>query len=147
MSSMTHNLIARVRRDTVPIAVVPADAADAWIRSLSAAQRGWLTRSGFKATPGASALLPGASGGLERAIFVTGEGTDIWSWSALAASLPKGSYRIAGRMAAAMASAAAVGWGLAAYEFPRSRKPRPDLHERVWPAANTGSTTGRENGW
>ncbi|MEK9831340.1 MAG: leucyl aminopeptidase family protein, partial [Rhodospirillaceae bacterium] len=59
--------------------------------------------------------------------------TDVWAWSTLAAGLPAGSYRIAGRVAKTVAHDAALGWGLAAYEFTRYRPAkltRPDL---VWP--------------
>lgn len=132
---MPHNLIARARRDTIPIsAVAPANIA-AWLRKLPKAQRDWLTQSGFTGKKDSHALLPGARGGVERAVFIADKESDLWSWSGLAAALPKASYRLEGRLAKAVANDAALGWGLAAYEFTKYRKAKLDRPELVWPAA------------
>ncbi len=131
---MPHNLIARPRKDTLPLTVLDAGRVGAWRKRLSAAQRDWLDHNGFSGKPGSWTMLPDRKGGAEGAVFVTGADTDLWSWSTLASRLPRGSYRIAGRLSEAMAHDAALGWGLAAYEFTRYRAPkimRPDL---VWPS-------------
>ena len=132
---MPHNLIVRARRDTVPISVVATNSVAAWLGKLPTAQRDWLTQSGFNSQKDSSALLPAARGGVERAVFVTDPSSDLWSWSKLAAALPKGSYRLEGRVTKAMANDAALGWGLAAYEFTKYRKAKLDRPELVWPAA------------
>ncbi len=131
---MPHNLIARARRDTVPVSAVATTNVAAWLRKLPRAQRDWLTQSGFTGEKDSSALLPGARGGVDRAVFVTDKASDLWSWSKLAAALPKASYRLEGRLAKAKADAAALGWGLAAYEFTKYRKAKLDRPELVWPA-------------
>ena len=131
---MSHNLIVRARQDTVPITVVATNSVSAWLRKLPKAQRDWLTQSGFAGDRGAHALLPAARGGVERAVFVADKDSDLWSWSGLAAALPKASYRLDGRLAKAMANNAALGWGLAAYEFTKYRKAKLDRPELVWPA-------------
>lgn len=130
---MAHNLIARARKDTLPISVVDADRFAEWRRGQSDARWEWLARSSVSGELGDWALLPATGGNPERALFVVGDSTDMWSWSNLAARLPKGSYRIAGRMGAAKANAAALGWGLAAYEFTRYRAPKLDRPDLVWP--------------
>ncbi|NKB50417.1 MAG: leucyl aminopeptidase family protein [Alphaproteobacteria bacterium] len=132
---MPHKLIARSRKDTVPVSVVATANIAAWLRKLPKAQRDWLSQSGFTGKKGSHALLPGARGGVARAVFVTDKGTDLWSWSGLAAALPKASYRLEGRLAKAAANDAALGWGLAAYEFTKYRRARLDRPELVWPAA------------
>lgn len=132
---MPHNLIARARKDTVPISVVGTATIAAWLRKLPKPQRDWLTQSGFTGKQGAHALLPGARGGVERAVFVADKDSDQWSWSNLAAALPKASYRLEGRLAMATANNAALGWGLAAYEFTKYRKAKLDRPELVWPSA------------
>jgi len=129
-----HNLIARARRDTVPITVISTADCAAWLRGLSKAQRDWLRQSGFIAQKDAHALLPAARGGIERVVFVTEADSDLWSWSGLAAALPKASYRIDGRVRKAIADDAALGWGLAAYEFTKYRKAKLDRPDLVWPA-------------
>ncbi len=53
---MPHNLIARTRRDTIPISVVAATNVVAWLRKLPKAQRSWLTQSGFTGKNDSSAV-------------------------------------------------------------------------------------------
>lgn len=129
-----HKLISRPRKDTRTLTVLDAGRLDAWRKGLTQAQRNWLSANSFSGTPGAWAMLPDARGGVAGAVFVTGVDTDVWSWSALAANLPAGSYRIAGRLSGAMAGDAALGWGLAAYEFTRYRAAKIIRPELVWPA-------------
>ena len=132
---MPPNLITRARRDTIPVAIVTADKVGAWLRKLPKAQRDWLAQSGFTAKKDSHGLLPRARGGVERVVFVTDKDSDLWSWSQLAAALPKASYRLEGRLAKALANDAALGWGLAAYEFTKYRKAKLDRPELVLPAA------------
>ena len=123
---MPHNLIIRARRDTIPVAIVATDNVGAWLRKLPKTQRDWLTQSGFAGKKDSHGLLPGVRGGVERVVFVTDKESDLWSWSRLAAALPKASYRLEGRLARAVANDAALGWGLAAYEFTKYRKAKLD---------------------
>lgn len=131
---VAHNLIARARKDTVPITIVAADRAEAWRREQPKARRDWLDGAGFTGKAGASVLLPADKGGVERVVFVTDDATDMWEWSRLAARLPGGSYKLAGRPSKKDANAAALGWGMEAYEFTRYRKARQSRPDLVWPA-------------
>ncbi len=131
---MPHNLISRPRKGTLTLTVLDSGRLAAWRKGLTAAQRDWLEQTGFSGHPGGWAMLPDQKGGVKGAVFVSGSETDIWSWSALAAQLPKGSYRIAGRLSKAMANDAAHGWGLASYEFTRYRAARISRPDLVWPA-------------
>ena len=130
---MPHNLITRPRKDTLPLTVLDSERVVTWRKDLPAAQRAWLDRNGFSGKPGNWSMLTDKTGGPDGAVFVTGADTDVWAWSTLAARLPAGSFRIAGRVSKTVADEAALGWGLAAYEFTRYRPAkltRPDL---VWP--------------
>ncbi|MDG2269962.1 MAG: leucyl aminopeptidase family protein, partial [Alphaproteobacteria bacterium] len=131
---MPHNLISRPRKDTLTLTVIESGRLAAWRKGLSRAQRDWLDQTGFSGRSDGWAMLPNAKGGLKGAVFVTGPETDMWSWSTLAARLPKGSYRIAGRLSKLMANDAALGWGLASYEFIRYRAARISRPDLVWPA-------------
>jgi leucyl aminopeptidase len=126
-----HNLISRPRKDTLTLTVLDSRRLGVWRKGLTAAQRGWLEQTGFSGRPGSWAMLPNQKGGMKGAVFVTGEDTDMWAWSTLAARLPKGSYKVAGRLSRAMANDAALGWGLAAYEFTRYRAARISYGRRV----------------
>ncbi|MEP4380138.1 MAG: leucyl aminopeptidase family protein [Alphaproteobacteria bacterium] len=131
---MPHNLIPRPRKDTLTLTVLDSGRVDTWRKDLTPAQRAWLDQTGFSGRPGGWAILPSQKGGVKGAVFVTGADSDMWSWSTLATLLPKGSYRIAGRLSKAMANDAALGWGLAAYEFTRYRAARTSRPDLVWPA-------------
>ncbi|MEK9795371.1 MAG: leucyl aminopeptidase family protein, partial [Alphaproteobacteria bacterium] len=131
---VAHNLISRARKDTVPITIVADEKLDDWCTGLAKGQREWLDGTGFTGKAGSSALLPSEKGGLDGVVFVIGAATDQWSWSELAARLPEGSYRLAGRPSRKDANDAALGWGMAAYEFTRYRKPRQSRPDMVWPA-------------
>ena len=130
---MAHNLIARARKETVPIAVIAAAKLDGWFKALPKAKRDWLRGAGFTGHAGSSALIPSETGGVEQVIFVIDDASDLWSWSRLASQLPSGSYKISGRLAKTMAHDVAQGWGMAAYEFTRYRKARLQCPELVWP--------------
>jgi leucyl aminopeptidase len=130
---VAHNLIARMRKDTVPIAVFTADRIDNWCKSLSKAERNWLSATGFTGNAGSSVLMPADKGGVEQVVYVIDDATDMWSWSRLADQLPMGSYKLAGRLSKVVVNDAAQGWGLSAYEFTRYRKPRVKRPYLVWP--------------
>lgn len=132
---MPHNLISRPRKDTLPLTVLDAGRVDAWRKRLSEPQRNWLARNSFSGKPGSWTMLPDRKGGADSAVFVTGAETDVWAWSTLAARLPRGSYKISGRLSKAAAHDAALGWGLAAYEFTRYRAAKIARADLVWPAA------------
>ena len=131
---MPHNLISRAPANCVPITVIAPGAFDDWLGAASDATGKWLTSVGFSAKEGKPAMLPGDDGGLARVLFVQPDDADLWTWSALAAGLPSGSYRIEGKLGHATAADAALGWALAGYEFSRYRKPRRSIPDLVWPA-------------
>ncbi len=131
---MSHNLLSRAPAKCVPIAVIAADAFDDWLASSATATGNWLRSLGTAGAPGKPVLLPGADGALARILFVLPAAANLWTWSAMAAVLPPGSYRIEGKLGPATAADAALGWALAGYEFSRYRKPRRAIPDLVWPA-------------
>jgi len=140
---MAHNLLSRAPAKCVTITVIAADAYEKWLTAAAEPLRNWLASVGYAGEPGKPALLPGGGGSLAGILFVAPADTNLWTWSSLAASLPPGSYRIEGRLGAAMADACALGWALAAYEFSRYREPRRTIPDLVWPAgADREAVTG-----
>jgi leucyl aminopeptidase len=132
--SVTHNLIARARADTVAVTIVRADGYAAWLKKQPKLRRDWLRQVSFTATAGTSAVLPPTDGARAGAVFVLGGDTDLWSWAGLATQLPPGSYRLDGRLSPALATEAALGWGMTGYEFAAYRKARETPRQLVWPA-------------
>ncbi len=130
---MSHNLIVRKHRDSIPITIVRTKNIDEWIDKISLGQRKWLSQNGFKAKKNSIGLLPLRSGGLDKVVFVIDDSTDLWCWSELAANLPKATYWFHGSLDESMATDAALGWGLASYEFTKYRKPSLNRPKLVWP--------------
>ncbi|SFS09095.1 leucyl aminopeptidase [Dyella sp. OK004] len=117
-------LIERKSGDRQSIAIETTDAAHftATKRRLSAAQRRWLSETGFEAAPGTFALLSDTNGKLAR-VLAGVDATDALSALAhLPRLLPEGSYHLAAEGVLADSSQAALGWALGAYEFTRYRK-------------------------
>jgi len=131
---MPQNLIARARRDTVPLAVIAGESLDDWLGGQPAIIANWLRRVGFAARAGEAMLVPDATG--KAALAVAGAGDDgPWPFAALAATLPAGSYRLADPIEPAAATRAALGWRLGAYRFGRYRTQEPPRAQLVWPRA------------
>ncbi|MCZ6603687.1 MAG: leucyl aminopeptidase family protein, partial [Alphaproteobacteria bacterium] len=132
----SKSLIATAPSRTTPIDVVAKPDYPRWLRSQSPAVKAWLKDTGFVADPGASRLVPGGSRA-NRAIFVLPAEPGPWPWSALAASLPAGAYRMQAPFRrthlARLGSTAALGWALAAYRFTRYAKTPAEPRRLVWP--------------
>ena len=113
--------------------VTPAGLPEA-LGKLSESERRWVESLGFKAEPGALALLPGANGSLGRVLVGHKAEEPIWALGGLSEALPAGSYTLDAKPGAAAATRMALGWALGAYAFtryrPRSRVPA----ELIWPA-------------
>ncbi|RMG94920.1 MAG: leucyl aminopeptidase family protein [Deltaproteobacteria bacterium] len=115
---------------TVPVDVVDAAAAKAFVRKLPASARAVLAAQGFEPKPGRATVLPG-SGGKARVLLVRRGPGDVWSAGALA-RLGSGRYAVRTRLAPEDATAFALGFALGRYRFERYLAPkrRPTL---VWP--------------
>lgn len=128
---MPHQLIARAKRDTVPIEIVRPNY-PSWLKRQPGHVKTWLGQVGFKGGPGSSAVVPGKDGALARAIFVPNSNLGLWAWSGLAAAMPAGSYRIDDTKDIDVDDAA-LGWALNGYEFTRYRAARRNPPVLVWP--------------
>ena len=131
---MVHNLIARARDETVPVAVLRTDGYGDWLKRQPKSRQEWLKQVSFSATAGASAVLPPAEGTAAGTVFIVGGDGDLWNWAGLATQLPPGSYRLDGKLPKVLATEAALGWGMTGYEFTAYRKPRETPRQLVWPA-------------
>jgi leucyl aminopeptidase len=138
-----EGLTPRGSKTTVPLAAVAEDGFKKWLSGQPARIKAWAGASGFKARPGAISLLAAPDGGLER-VFLglpargakaqTMEEGAVWSYAACPFGLPEGTYRLDGRVGAAHAGEAALGWALGSYRFTRYRKPARAPAKLVWPA-------------
>ena len=124
-------LIARAKRDTIPIEIIKPDY-PSWLKKQPGHVKAWLGQVGFKGASGSSAAVPGKDGTLARAVFVPNAAIGPWAWSGLAAALPIGSYRL-NDPADLNVNDAALGWALSGYEFTAYRAARRDARTLVWP--------------
>ncbi len=119
--------------NAIPIVPLGAEEFRAWLERQPARIKSWLRASGFKAAPGEVCLVPDAKGGPAQVLFGR-DAADAWSWAALPAKLPAGTYAIRGRLDARAADWAALGWALAQYRFGRYKsKPAERGARLVWP--------------
>jgi leucyl aminopeptidase len=108
------------------IAIEATDAAHhaATRRRLTAAQRRWLTDSGFEAAAGTFALLADPGGKLVRVLVGVDAGDPLGALAALPGSLPEANYHLAAESVLTDPVQAALGWALGAYQFNRYRQPK-----------------------
>jgi len=93
-------------------------------RRLTAAQRQWLSASGFEAAPGSFAMLPDDGGKLARVLVGVDAADSLGALGALARGLPEATYHLADEGVLKDRLQAALGWAFGAYEFTRYRKAR-----------------------
>jgi leucyl aminopeptidase len=122
----------------LPLHPVVKDALADWLGRQSDPVRAWAERAGFKAEPGATLLLPDATGRL-AGIALGVEPPDhpdrgLWSYAGLPDALPPGRYRIDAPLDRAAATHAALGWALGTYAFTRYKARTAELPSLVWPA-------------
>ena len=117
---------------TIPVWPITAEAYEAWVATLSDAQRTWVTSQGFSAKRRASLAIPGESGAIAGVAFGLGNGgAEGRVFGDLAFALPEGSYRIDAVADAKIdLERAALGWLLGSYAFDRykTEPKRPPAH-------------------
>lgn len=105
-----------------PIVVVHIGNFDAFIAHTDARTREWLAATEFRAKPHAHALLPATDGSIGQVLVTVRDAGDIFALAHLPLALPPGDYTLATHHDPLDAYAAALGWGLGAYQFSRYRK-------------------------
>lgn len=143
---MLHSsLVDRTPADCRPIHLVTAASLPQLAVTLGATARGYLEATGFKATPGRIALLPGATGGIEGVVMgieaEDARNPDPFLASRLPAALPEGTYAFAD--APANPALATLAFALATYRFTRYRKAEVPAARLVVPKGVDGARISR----
>jgi leucyl aminopeptidase len=111
--------------DALPLHVVSADEAEAWVAAQPDTHRAWLRAQGFSGRLGSLVVLPGPDGSPAGAAFGWGDAAararGRFHLAKAAEALPEGTWRIAGALDPAEAEEGALGWLLAGYRFDRYR--------------------------
>jgi leucyl aminopeptidase len=135
--------------DAVPVYAVRPDGIEALSAGLPPAASTWLAATGFEATAGAVAVLPGETGRPVAAVFGLGKApsagripaVDPLFAGALATALPVGTYTLASGFDDA--AAAALAFALGSYRFERYRARRKAAPRLVLPEGADGADIGR----
>jgi len=119
-------LIERKAGDRQSIAIETTDPAHfaATKRRLTAAQRRWVTDSGFEAAPGTFALVADEGGKLVRVLVGVDASDALSALGGLPRTLPEATYHLADESVFKDTLQLSLGWALGAYEFTRYRKAR-----------------------
>ena len=108
---------------TRPLHLVEAEGAEAFLAGRSAAERAWLTASGFSGKLGQLCLLPGTDGAPAGAVLglgaASGRRRGRFHVARAVADLPAGAWHLDGALSPKDAEEAALGWLLATYRFTR----------------------------
>ncbi len=135
--------------DAVPVHAVRPDGIEALAARLPPAAAAWLAATGFEATTGAVAALPGESGRPVAAVFGLGKApaagripaVDPLAAGTLATALPAGTYTLASGFEDP--AAAALAFALGSYRFERYRNRRKPAPRLVLPEGADGLEIGR----
>lgn len=107
----------------IPLHIVDKDEYDGWRKSQPKTTATWLDTVGFKPVIGNAQVVPDANGTPALAIAGYGDATSRaqgrFPLAAAAASLPKGTYALAGALPAGDIETEALGWLLSGYVFDR----------------------------
>lgn len=115
-----------------PLHAVRARDCEAFADTLPPAQRAWLHGTGFKASAGELALLPGLDG-IAGAVVGLGADAAPWAFGSLPATLPEGSaWRL--EPGEYDPGQAVLGWGLGAYAYTAFKAPKRKPAQLILPA-------------
>ena len=85
--------------------------------------KNWLKQSGFNAKKGEFCLIPNKKGGIDSVFFGVDKAIAYrWALSNLAEKLPQGNYHLQADWTKDQQQQAAIGWGLACYQFERYKQ-------------------------
>ncbi len=111
----------------LPLYPVHADSLDQWLAEAPRQQQRWLVASGFHAQAGELCALPGSDGELQAYIFGMADEGWLYQLAGLPAKLPAGNYHLVADWALQHRLQAALGWGLACYQFDFYGKSRQEM--------------------
>lgn len=93
----------------------------------------WIEATGYQAEPGSYCLIPNEQGQIEQVLVGIAHENDRYALASLPLKLPVGHYRLSDAGLRLAPDAAALGWGLGAYQYTRYRKPKRDCATLVLP--------------
>ena len=94
-----------------------------YIKQQSGVAKHWIKQTDFEAKKGSFCLVPNKKGEIDHVLFGIDNNTEYrWALSTLAEELPLGHYRLEADWSKEQQQQAAIGWGLACYQFERYKQ-------------------------
>ena len=122
-------------KSTVTLLPLTEPELEDWLAGPGAPHKPWVQANHYQAKPGTVLVLPTADGHpAEALVGVEESGTDLWSWGAAAARLPRGRYQLPKPLSTETANAAGLGWALGSYRFDRYARKNGPASKLVLPA-------------
>jgi len=121
-------------RQAQPIWSIAAADYGSWLKTQAVDIRQWLTHTGFRATAGKFARIPGAGRRQPGVLLILPDRVGTFAFAELPRALGAGVFRLATAMSARDATMAAVGWGLGTYRYQRYKRNGNGHASLVWPA-------------
>ncbi len=120
-----------------PLHIIDPDAVEPWLGDQAADVKSWVQAVGFKGQVGQTCAIPDRSGGIAFALAGAGarsaQARGRFLLASAAASLPKGTYRIATSHEPETLQEHALGWLLSQYSFERYRAAPPHEARLICP--------------
>ena len=109
----------------IPLLPVHSEDYRAWLQNASQRSRQWLECSEFSGAAGTHCVVPTGEGTIKAVVFGAGKDDHLAQLANLACSLPSGVYQLRSDWPREQRLLAALGWGLAQYQFNRYKKRSP----------------------
>ncbi len=108
---------------TIPLIPCSKDDLSGYLLEQSVIAKNWLEQSDFKAKSGTFCMIPNDKGEIESVLFGVDKTIEYrWVLAPLAENLPQGNYCLEADWNDEQQQQAAIGWGLACYQFDRYKE-------------------------
>ena len=120
-------------KGAIPLIPLRQGQLKSWLAKQESTVCAWVEQNKFDGGPGAICLVPGKKGKIAMALAGIGRDEPMWNFAALAEKLPAQTFALEGKTTKQIATAGAMGWGLASYRFGRYKKSEAVFPTLVWP--------------
>jgi leucyl aminopeptidase len=109
----------------IPMLPVHSEGYRDWLQNATQRSRQWLESSEFNGAAGSHCVVPTGEGTIKAVVFGANRDDHLAQLATLACNLPTGAYRLSSDWPREQRLLAALGWGLAQYQFNRYKNRTP----------------------
>jgi len=115
-------LFSHTAKSSIPITPLSASQLKLWLKSAPKHVQAWAATHAVVGRPDTALLVPDTKGGLAHVLAFVTDTPNTWSLAHLPAGLPSGNYHIDAKWTKDQVANAALGFGLAQYQFDRYKR-------------------------